>query len=100
MVYADFFMLQRLVNICSTYLKPFISDQTVLKILLIARAHNAEQLEQYCFYYIGQNEKKILKSQQWKQISDISQENLTKYFTEQIEKETHETYVQRCINSH
>ena len=42
LIYADYFMLDRLVDICSSYLKPFINVQNVLKILLVAHAHNAE----------------------------------------------------------
>jgi hypothetical protein len=45
MIYADYFALPRLVDICSSYLKPFVNSKTVLQILLLAHAHNANQLE-------------------------------------------------------
>lgn len=41
MIYADYFMLERLVDICSNYLQKFVNVKTVLSILLLAHAHNA-----------------------------------------------------------
>jgi len=42
MIYADYFMLPRLVDICSSYLKQFVTPKTVLQVMLVAHAHNAE----------------------------------------------------------
>ena len=41
MIYADYFMLPRLVDICESYLKSYVSSTTVLNLLLLAHAHNA-----------------------------------------------------------
>ncbi len=66
MIYADYFMLPRLVEICSSYLKQFVNPRTALQILLIAHAHNADQLERYCINYFAINEKEILESRGWR----------------------------------
>lgn len=67
MIYADFFMISRLVEICCNYLKSFINTKTVLQILLVAHAHNAHQLEKYCINFITLNEKEIIDSRNWRQ---------------------------------
>jgi hypothetical protein len=41
MVFADYFILPRLVEICSLYLKPYVNQNTTLSLLLFAQAHNA-----------------------------------------------------------
>ncbi len=55
-------MLSRLVDICSSYLKQYVNIKSALQILLLAHAHNADQLETYCMNYIALNEKEILES--------------------------------------
>ena len=62
MIYADYFMLPRLIDICSSYLKSYVNVKTVLQLMLVAHAHNAEQLEQYCIHFIALNEKEIIES--------------------------------------
>lgn len=42
LVYADYFMLPRLVEVCSTYLKTFVTNKTALTLLMFAMTHNAE----------------------------------------------------------
>lgn len=59
-IYADYFMLPRLVDICSNYLKDYVNPKTALSMLLLAHAHNAEQLERYCVHYIAMHEAEIL----------------------------------------
>ena len=76
MIYADYFMLYRLVDICSSYLKGFINVKNVVKILLVAHAHNAEQLERYCINYISKNEEEVMKSKAWKYLNTKAQESL------------------------
>lgn len=34
--------------------------------MLIAHAHNAEQLERYCINYITMNERDIMESRSWR----------------------------------
>jgi hypothetical protein len=41
-IFADYFILPRLVEICSNYLKTFVTSGTVLTLLLLAHAHNSE----------------------------------------------------------
>jgi len=41
LTYADYFMLPRLIEICSSYLKGFITTKNALHILLVAHSHNA-----------------------------------------------------------
>lgn len=42
LIYADYFMLHRLVEICSNYLEKFMRCKNVLPLLLVAHAHNAK----------------------------------------------------------
>lgn len=42
LILADYFMLPRLVDICAKNIMTFINCDNVLKIFLIAHAHNAE----------------------------------------------------------
>jgi hypothetical protein len=59
-------MLPRLVEICANYLKSCVTEKTVLSIMLIAHAHNAESLEKYCVNYFALNEKDIIESRSWR----------------------------------
>lgn len=76
MIYADYFMLSRLVEICSSYLKGFVTPKTVLNILLIAHAHNAEQLERYCLNFFAMHEKEIMESRSWRHFKRQAQHSL------------------------
>jgi hypothetical protein len=62
LIFADYFMLPRLIDICSSYLKQYVNCKTVLKLYLLAHAHNANQLESFCINYIAMNEVEILES--------------------------------------
>lgn len=73
---ADYFMLPRLVDICTSHLKPFINSKNVLNILLVAHAHNAEQLERFCLNFITLNENEILESRDWRHLKRQAQESL------------------------
>ena len=42
LIFADYFMLPRLIDICASYLKGFVNLKTVLNLYLLAHAHNAE----------------------------------------------------------
>ena len=65
LVYADFFMLDRLVEICSSLLIQFVRANNVLQIWLVAHAFNAGQLERYCLHYMVCNEDKIKGNGTW-----------------------------------
>jgi len=98
MIYADYFMLPRLIDICSSYLKQFVNIKTVLSILLIAHAHNAEQLEQYCVNYFALNEKEIMESRDWRHLKRQAQESLIQVFLHRLRSEQEESYVQIAIH--
>jgi len=76
LIYADYFMLPRLVEICSSYLKQFVTVKSVLQILLIALAHNAEQLEKYCLHFIILNERDVLEGRNWRLFKRNADESL------------------------
>ena len=42
LIFADYFLLPRLVDICSRYLKPFVTVNTAVILFLVAHSHNAE----------------------------------------------------------
>lgn len=65
---ADYFMLPRLVDICTSHIKPFVTVKNVLNVLLVAHAHNADQLERYCLNFITLNENEILESRDWRSL--------------------------------
>jgi|LauGreDrversion4_2_1035121.scaffolds.fasta_scaffold72321_1 hypothetical protein len=56
LIFADYFMLPRLVDICSNYLKSFVNIKTVFTLLLVGNSHNADQLVNYCVHYIAMND--------------------------------------------
>ncbi len=94
LIVADFFLLPRLVDICSKHLQPYVNRDNVLKILLLAHAHNATQLQRYCINFIGSNYEEILeKSDEWDRICLKAQTSLTKYIQEEALKEREENYV-------
>ncbi len=62
MIFADYFLLPRLVDICCRYLKPFVTINTAVILFLVAHSHNAEQLESYCINFIAMNEAEVLKT--------------------------------------
>ena len=66
MIYADYFMLPRLVERCTHYITPYVNSDNVLSILLVAHAHNAEQLENFCLNMITMNENRIFDSREWR----------------------------------
>lgn len=86
-------MLPRLVEICSSYIKPFVNAKTVLKILLIAHAFNADQLEQFCIHYFALNEEEIKDSRDWRSFKRQTSEPLLNYFMEKLKKEQEESFL-------
>ena len=41
LIFADYFLLPRLVDICSRYLNPFVTVNTAVILFLVAHSHNA-----------------------------------------------------------
>ena len=56
MLYADYFMLPRLSEICQLHITKFVKPKNCLELYLVAQAHNAEQLEQFCLHFIATND--------------------------------------------
>lgn len=76
MICADYFMLPRLVQICSKYIKDFVTHQNVLCVVLLAQAHNAGDLLRFCLNYICLNEESILSSREWSLFKKLTDQNL------------------------
>ena len=72
MLYADYFMIPRLSEICQLHLAKFVKPKNCLELYLVAQAHNAEQLEQFCLHFIATNHSAILASQEWKDLDQKS----------------------------
>jgi len=56
MIYADFFMLDRLSEICQQNIAKFLKPQNALEIYLVAEGHNAEQLKLMCLHFLAVNQ--------------------------------------------
>jgi hypothetical protein len=87
LIYADYFMLSRLVDICSNYLKQFINIQTVMQIFLIAHSHNAKKLKKFCIHYIALNEKEFFSSRMWRYFKRQATDELSDLLIKLIDKE-------------
>ena len=64
-IYADYFMLDRMVQIISKRLQKYISIQNILSILLISHTYNARDLSKLCLNYITMNCEQVNKSIEW-----------------------------------
>lgn len=100
LIFADYFMLTRLVEICSSYLKSFVNTKNALHILLVAHSHNALQLEQFCINFIVSHEGEIVSSRDFRNFKRRAQEGLLKVIEENLNLEKEESYVQMCINNY
>ena len=65
LIISDYFMLPRLVQICSSYIKELMTQQNALSVLLLAHAHNAHDLFRYCLNFVSKFEDCILMSKEW-----------------------------------
>ncbi|CDW71485.1 kelch repeat [Stylonychia lemnae] len=100
MMYADYFLLPRLIDICSSYLKKYVNEKSALQIFLLAHAHNADQLEKYCINFICLHEQEILSSRHFRNFKRKAQEQLVLTFYEKLEQEKQESYVFIQINNY
>jgi hypothetical protein len=66
LIYSDYFMLPSLTQACTKHIKQYITCSNVLSVMLLAHAHNAEELETECLDFICLNENVILMSNEWK----------------------------------
>lgn len=66
MIFADYFMISKLTNICSKYIKQFVTQKNALSVLLLSHAHNAPDLETFCLDFICLHENTLLPSKEWK----------------------------------
>ena len=66
MIYADYFMLSRLQQMCQKYIKQYVSCSNVLQVMIIAHGYNSHDLEEFCIDFLCLNEKIVLQSRQWR----------------------------------
>jgi len=92
-------MLPKLTQVCSKYLKQYITCSNVISVMLLAHAHNAEELETICLDFICLNEQAILRSNEWKLFKKANQRanSLNGYFLEQIIEYKSKNFVQHAI---
>ncbi len=62
LIYADYFMLQRVIELCSEKIQACIRVKNVIPLYLIAQAHNAVQLETKCLQFIAVNEAAVYRN--------------------------------------
>jgi BTB/POZ domain len=93
LIFADYFMLPRLVDICSRYLQPFVTISTSVMLLLVAHSHNAEQLERYCVNFIAMNDKEVVRSRQYKLFRERAHPQLIEMIEQKIKKEVEENFI-------
>jgi|TARA_B110000285_G_C14830743_1_gene470764 hypothetical protein len=74
-IYADYFLIPRLQQICSRYIKTFVDQKNVLAVMLMSHAHNSQDLENFCIDYLCLNELEILGGKEWKHFEKITQQN-------------------------
>lgn len=93
LVYADYFMLPRMVDICSGYLKSYVNSKTAIDILLFAMAHNASQLEQLCIHYIAMNQREVLESPAYQRFLSRAQPRLLDTVMLKIQAEVSQCFI-------
>jgi len=76
LIYSDYFMLPRLVQICSKYIKDYVTPRNVLCVFLIAQAHNANDLALFCIDFICLHEKQILPSKEWSMFKKLTDKQM------------------------
>lgn len=86
-IFADYFILPRLVEICSNYLKTFVNSSSVLTLLLLAHAHNSEQLERYCVHYIAMHQHEVLRGQTYESFKSRCHPSLFKSLIDRVNQE-------------
>ena len=99
-VFADYFMVPRLVDICSDYLKNFVNTKTAITLLLYSLAHNASQLQRFLTYFIAQNKHEVQSSEAYKRFSHKAHPSLKEAVKEMIDKECQESYVEIAIRNY
>lgn len=98
LIFADYFMLPRLVEICSRYLMSFLTQNTALSLLLLAHSHNAEQLENYCVHFIAMHESEIYLTAYFKQFKQRAHPSLFKAIMDKIRNEVENCFLQIAVS--
>jgi ABC-type transporter Mla maintaining outer membrane lipid asymmetry ATPase subunit MlaF len=86
-------MLPRLVEICSKYIKSYVTCRTALSILLFSLAHNAEQLESYCTHFIAKNRTELEANGSLRQFLERSHPKLRDSINSKIDEECNTSFV-------
>lgn len=97
LIAADYFMVDRLRELCSKYAKEYISVTNVLPVLLIAYSHNAIELENFCLKFISLNEAEILGSSEWQTFKKHTQPRLFKTLVMRLLNKKEDTFVQTSV---
>ena len=81
---SDIYTEEELKTRCVSVIKPLLSVENVCNIYSSAITNNSVDLEEYCFDFMTQNMKKIVKTNDYSQMdSRFAKSFLTKYFAEQ-----------------
>lgn len=97
LIYADYFVLDRLVEICCNYLEKFIRCKNVLPLLLVAHAHNARQLENTCIHFISVHESEVVNHNAWKSFDKKASKSLKNYLIDRLMHEKQTNFVEISI---
>jgi hypothetical protein len=73
-IFSDYFLLNRMMQLSSNYVKKYLNKENVFNVLLVAHAHNAYELENYCLNYICLNE--LINSNQWNDFKKYASKDL------------------------
>ena len=68
--------------------------------MLMSQAHNSQDLENFCIDFICLNDVEIVKSKEWKQFENITQQNhstMLSYFVGKVLQYKQENFVQHSI---
>ena len=87
MIYADYFMLVRLSELCQQIIKQFVRPKNVMDLFLVAHAHNAAKLERFCIHFLTVNFIEVSKSFQWKDFAKRCQSYGRTCLLEKVQKE-------------
>lgn len=99
-VSADFFMLPRLVDICSSYIKNYVNAKTAMTLLLYAMAHNASQLLRYCTHFIAKNRQEVERSASYQKFLRRAHSSLKDVVRKMIQTESQDCFLEIAIKNY
>lgn len=97
LIFADYFLLPRLVDICSSYLKQFVTVNSTFSLLLLAQSHNAAQLERYCIQFISMNESEIYQTKAFHMFRLKADPKLYTAVMQKVSEEIDSSFIQISI---